>query len=385
VVPAVQPDDGGVEENETRTSRRLVRRSHDRLITGVCGGIADHFDIDPVIVRIAVVALTVFGGAGVLLYIAATLLIPEEGHRTSIGERMVRERRWARIGGFVLIAIALSSIARPVFWFGGHVLFAVALIGIGAYLLVHHGDDGNRDRYDDADRDDVTPDPGDADPTSVLASTRGVFVPSLTPKTERRRGGLGALTGGVLFVGAGVVGLLLAAGNTIDPTRVFAVALLIVGAALVASTWFGRGWVLIPLGLVLVGLLSASAVIDVPFTGGIGERTERPLSITEIQPAYHLAIGHLTLDLTRVDFSHEGSTDVQATVAIGDVQVIVPRNVQVAIHTHAGMGNLRVLEQDEGGVRINRDRVLPGGEGAPRIVLDAEVGLGQVEVQDAAA
>jgi hypothetical protein len=193
------------------------------------------------------------------------------------------------------------------------------------------------------------------------------------------------LTFGALFVGAGIVGLLLAAGKTIDPTRVFAVGLLIVGAALIASTWFGRGWILIPLGVVLVGMLSASAVIDVPFTGGIGDRTERPRSIADVAPAYHLAIGHLVLDLSHVDFTREGQIDVQATVGIGDLVVIVPRDVAVALHTHTGMGNVRVLGEDDGGVRVDHDRVLSGSGGPPRIVLDADVGLGQVEVQDAAA
>ena len=59
--------------------RRLHRSKTDRVIGGVAGGIAEYFRIDPVIVRVAAVALIVAGGAGVLLYLAALLLVPNDG------------------------------------------------------------------------------------------------------------------------------------------------------------------------------------------------------------------------------------------------------------------------------------------------------------------
>src|SRR5919198_1853515 len=59
--------------------RRLYRSRGDRVIGGVCAGIARYFNIDPLIVRIAAVALVFVGGAGVVAYVAALLLIPNEG------------------------------------------------------------------------------------------------------------------------------------------------------------------------------------------------------------------------------------------------------------------------------------------------------------------
>src|SRR4051812_19815747 len=56
---------------------RLVRSRRDRVIAGVCGGLAEHFRIDPIIVRVAAVALIFAGGAGLLLYLAGVLLLPE--------------------------------------------------------------------------------------------------------------------------------------------------------------------------------------------------------------------------------------------------------------------------------------------------------------------
>jgi phage shock protein PspC (stress-responsive transcriptional regulator) len=60
------------------------------MIAGVCSGAADYFNVDPTIVRIAVAVLTVLtSGAGILLYAAATLIIPEEGKEVSIAQELI--------------------------------------------------------------------------------------------------------------------------------------------------------------------------------------------------------------------------------------------------------------------------------------------------------
>ena len=355
-------------EPQSATTPRLVRSADGRMIAGVCKGVADHFDIDPILVRIAFVVAAFFGGAGFIAYGAAWLLIPSEFYGTSIAERILREHRWARIAGIVLIVMAVSSVASPVWWFGGHVFFAVLLIIGGLYLL--------SPRFSGA-----TAAP-DAPSTPLRSETRDAGA----LQRPRRRGGLGALTFGLLFIGGGVVGLLLGAGNTIEPSYVFATGLLIVGAALVVSTWYGRSFVLIPLGVVLVGLMSVSTVIDVPISGGIGEQRATPLTLADLHDDYHLGIGELRLDLSHLTFEAGTTHTIKATVGIGHVLVILPRNVTVQLHGHSGMGEVRVLDQHDGGYRINRDTTLSGGgENSGRLVLDLEAGLGQVEVTDAAA
>jgi phage shock protein PspC (stress-responsive transcriptional regulator) len=68
----------------------LLRRSYDdRVLGGVAGGLARYFDVDTLMVRIAFVALTVFGGAGVVLYLGALLLIPDEGSDQSLGGALI--------------------------------------------------------------------------------------------------------------------------------------------------------------------------------------------------------------------------------------------------------------------------------------------------------
>ena len=60
--------------------RRLYRSGNDRILGGVCGGIGEYFDIDPVIVRLLFVALAFAGGAGIILYILAWIIIPRNPH-----------------------------------------------------------------------------------------------------------------------------------------------------------------------------------------------------------------------------------------------------------------------------------------------------------------
>ena len=58
--------------------KKLYRSFTDRMLCGVCGGIADYFSIDPTLVRLALVALTFMGFSGIIVYIIAALIIPEE-------------------------------------------------------------------------------------------------------------------------------------------------------------------------------------------------------------------------------------------------------------------------------------------------------------------
>ena len=60
-------------------NKRLTRSKSDRMVAGVAGGIAQYLSVDPVVVRIIFVALALFGGGGIILYLVCWLLMPEEG------------------------------------------------------------------------------------------------------------------------------------------------------------------------------------------------------------------------------------------------------------------------------------------------------------------
>ena len=81
-------------EPSSNGTKRLYRLRDGRVVAGVCAGLAAYFSIDPTLVRLAFALLTIFGGAGVLLYLCAWIVIPEEdGDGASIAETFVNKRR----------------------------------------------------------------------------------------------------------------------------------------------------------------------------------------------------------------------------------------------------------------------------------------------------
>jgi phage shock protein PspC (stress-responsive transcriptional regulator) len=59
--------------------KRLYRSKNERMLGGVCAGLGEHFDIDPAVIRLVWAVITVLSiGTGVLVYVIAWILIPEE-------------------------------------------------------------------------------------------------------------------------------------------------------------------------------------------------------------------------------------------------------------------------------------------------------------------
>ena len=57
-------------------NKRLFKSNRNRMVNGVCGGIAEYFDIDPTLVRLGWVLFCALGGSGILAYIIAAIVIP---------------------------------------------------------------------------------------------------------------------------------------------------------------------------------------------------------------------------------------------------------------------------------------------------------------------
>jgi len=71
-------------------SQPLQRPFHGRMLAGVAAGIGDYLGVDVTIVRIVLAVLTIMGGAGVPIYLAGWLLIPEEGAEQSLASELVQ-------------------------------------------------------------------------------------------------------------------------------------------------------------------------------------------------------------------------------------------------------------------------------------------------------
>ena len=75
-------------------TKALVRDRKGRMVAGVCAGVAQYFGLDATLVRVIVAVVSVMtGGAGVLAYLAAWVIIPSEGETTSIAENLIGKKQ----------------------------------------------------------------------------------------------------------------------------------------------------------------------------------------------------------------------------------------------------------------------------------------------------
>jgi phage shock protein PspC (stress-responsive transcriptional regulator) len=330
------------EENQPQP-KRLLRSRSERVIGGVCGGLGRYFNVDPIIVRIAAVALALLGGAGLLLYLAALLLVPSDDSPAAASPLDGRNRGLAVAGVVVLLLVAWP------FLLGGGLLVAGILIPL-AFLVT----------------------------TGVLVwwlvSGEG---PSGDAGDIARRAALGiGVLIACLVIAVGGAWAAAAGGDTI-------VAILVIGAgALVLAGAFLTPvrWLILPavaLGLA-AGTVSASGL---DLDGGVGEREYRPASTTDLHDRYQLGMGELVIDLRDTELP-AGDVPVEVDLGIGEARVLVPYDVCVATDAEIGMGGVRVLGRHNGGIDVDYEEAPDAGSEVTRLVLDAEVGIGELRVSD---
>lgn len=388
------------------------------MIAGVCGGLGRYTGLDPVIFRITLAVLAVFGGAGLLLYAIAWLLIPDDTATRSEAQRLLHGRGTLftlfAFGVGVLGVLALGAMVGHG-WPGPFPAIILAA-AIGALIIYRHGygdpapTPQDRRAPGGGGGAPLGPPPGYSDSSATQASyaaptyqsatnTAPIYTtpidesdepwlsappPPPAPAPRRPPSFLGPVGFSLGLVVAGVL-LALGASNAIDVSAqgVFAAALLTVGLVLIAGAWFGRSRGLIALGAVLTAGLVVAAAADVPLHGGIGNRHDSPISVSDLQPSYHLGIGNQMLDLAQLELN--GATKhVSATVGIGDMDVVVPDNVKVVVHARAGAGELRLFYRNFGGTQLDRTMTVAAtGKQAGELDLDLRVGLGQVQIWQA--
>ena len=84
---------------DTNGNKVLVRSRDGRMLAGVCAGAGGYFGVDVALVRVIVAVVSVLtGGAGVLAYLAAWAIIPDEGQKSPTDENIVSNRQDARAG-----------------------------------------------------------------------------------------------------------------------------------------------------------------------------------------------------------------------------------------------------------------------------------------------
>ena len=86
-------DAGSATATDQPGARQLRRSADNKMLAGVAGGIARYFGVDVTLVRVIIAALCLLNGVGVALYIAAWLLIPEEGNDQPVAAAWIANRR----------------------------------------------------------------------------------------------------------------------------------------------------------------------------------------------------------------------------------------------------------------------------------------------------
>jgi len=203
-------------------------------------------------------------------------------------------------------------------------------------------------------------------------------------RAPRERSVLGIVTVAAALLAVGLATLVASvAGISLSLATALSTVLLTLGAGLVAGTWFGRSRLLIVLGILVLPLAAGAALVNEPLSGGTGDVTASPQVLADVQGEYHLAAGHLTLDLTQVDFGGVQPT-VTATVAFGQLTVIVPAGVTVDMRGHAGAGEVDLFGHVNDGLNIDATNATAGAA-TGNLHLRLSVGFGQVDVVSAPA
>ncbi|MEM7140727.1 MAG: PspC domain-containing protein [Actinomycetota bacterium] len=411
--------------------RRLRRSNDDRMIAGVSGGIAEYFGIDPIIVRLAFVALVLLGGSGIGIYLIAWLVMPEQHEYESAAMNALRGG--GRPGGRSLLAIALLLLgiiifSGSLFWspIGDGLFLPLLILAAGIALLVWPSDGVRWGRWSGGDeewhaeRDAVRQEwrrERDAwrasrrqwrhgyqrgVPASVrvergdttFEATSGAPLPTppprppvppipRRPRRPRPRPFLGPLT---------VAALLLFAGLTVladqadwwetDPAAFLAICLMIVGGVLTVSAFLGRARGLIWLGVFLLPIAWFLAAVDLTWWDGIGEEEVVVTSIDELEDDYRWGMGQFHVDLSDLELDGE-TRELAVGLTIGELKIFVPPSIGVEIDLDGSIGSVKIDDRDlrleDDGVDIDLTREI-GDPSGGTLVLDADIGIGEAQV-----
>ena len=326
-----------MDENPPQESpRRLTRSGSDAIVGGVAGGLGRYFNVDPILFRIGFVALSLVGGIGLIAYVALLAFVPPDGQERSAGS----SRAFAAAGAVVLGVALVLFLGTPFFFLGPGLLF-VAVVGLAGILLWRaFGGASN------------------GDPARTIA----------------RIALAGLIACAVLGAGIGV-GILAALGGGV----VIASLAVVTGLVLIATAFFGGvRWLIVP-ALALVLPLGVVAAADLDLEGGVGDRLYRPATVAELRDRYEIGVGQLDVDLRELELP-SGRTDVAVDVGMGAAVVWVPEEACVTSDVAIGVGATDILDRDQSGVDITASESATAPAGRPHVHLDADVGIGGVEV-----
>ncbi len=133
---------------------RLTRSNTDKIVAGVCGGLAEYLEIDPVLVRLGFLVLFIASGIGIPIYVILWIVMPEEDSQTTVNGEIIQKnisdigetvqssaKRLGRPGtiGMILVLFGIYFLLSELGlfnWVSGAVFWPLVIIGAGIYLLL---------------------------------------------------------------------------------------------------------------------------------------------------------------------------------------------------------------------------------------------------------
>lgn len=384
----------------------LLRRTPgERKVAGVAGGIARHFDVDPLVVRVVLVVLTIFGGGGLLLYGAVWLVVPEDGEERAIInlDDGLRSAVLAVVGVLAALSLLSDNLGGPGVPWPGVVVGVILLVIFGRRNA--RGDRAARDeaarrayaeaeaaragaqQYADAAAGSAMAQAGLAQGTAGApgAAWAGYTAP---PTRPRRRGPLlFPFTLALAAFAVGVLATLDLAGLAVAPAAYPALVLAVTGVMLLVGSVYGRAGGLVLVGLVAAGATGITSAAQTVGDASIGRSAYVVSSAADLRSSYQHGVGELSIDLSGVS----GATDLAAldgrTVrveqGIGHLLVTVPDDgLRVVVRSQVDLGESLLF----GTTRDDqRTRATTGSTDEPTLTIDADLGIGQVEVRTSGA
>lgn len=396
--------DGGprVSGEQVRDFGRLRRSRSDRYVAGVAGGLGRHLDVDPTVVRVVLAVLTLFGGAGLLVYLAVWLLVPEDGSDRAPIDLSADVAKVLVLGAAVVAALIVLGIP----WGGGQwtwIPWPVVVVALLVVWLLTRGRGGREvpppaaaPQATPASAPTSTPATYDA-PASASTATASyadapppptAAMPAWTPPPppRPRRTGLVLFwpTLALIAVALGVVGLV-DVSYDLPVSTYAAVPLTITALALLVGAFRGRPGGLIALGIVLTGALAVTGAADrLSAFGPYSQQVAAPRTADAVQETYLPDSGDFTLDLTGVrDLEELDGRTIAVQMDVGSLAVELPRGLDAEVEgTLRYAGEIRVGDDvlTSGlGTRGGSDR-LGQDPDAPTVTLDLEIGTGEADV-----
>jgi phage shock protein PspC (stress-responsive transcriptional regulator) len=376
---------------------RPVRPRGDRKIAGVGAAIARRYDLDPVLVRVALVAAA-FTGIGVPFYVLAWGLLPGEPTPGSPPDRH-RFRAALLVAAGVLLLLPTAGGGEPV----SFLLAAAAVVTL--LVLLHRsradrGVPGTPTRFGTTEAGPAVatpvapgaPVPPAWDPLGAAPFAWDLPEPGPAPvPPPRPRSRVTPVTLATALLAGGVTGLvLMAAGGLTDLPVLLGVVAAVLGTGLVVGAFLRAGRGLIPFALLTVALTwgALAAPLDRIAASDAGDLRLAPLTPAALAPSYTHSAGTVELDLSRMDLSAPLGAPVSPVATriesgAGSVEIRVPENADVRFSGSAGIGAVEFGDQESSGpdARLTVDDLGADGVASGRpLVLDVRTGAGTIEV-----